>query len=142
MKKSLLLAFIFIGFMSEAQIKRYSFKVAANYPLIKDVKNSHDIATGIPTSAGFGSYTLKATLKQTFESHVGFDASGNIDYSFSDRFFITTGLSASYVRFKQKFLIDDWGSTTEVPIRFPATATGSPIGGVFGDITFRDADGN
>src|SRR5688572_14306277 len=98
MKKSLLLAFIFIGFISEAQIKRYSFKVAANYPLIEDVKTSQEIAIGVPTSPWYAyqASKVKATIKQTFESHVGVDASANIDYSLSDRFFLTTGLSASY----------------------------------------------
>src|SRR5688572_17296984 len=142
MKKSLLLAFIFVGFVSEAQIKRYSFKVAANYPLIEDVKTSHDIATGVPTSPWYGYQTskVKASVKQTFESHMGFDASGNIDYSFSNRFFITTGLSVSYLRYKQKVTIEDLG-TIELPIQFPVTP-GSPVGVLYGDIRYRDVDGD
>ena len=142
MKKPLLLAFILIAFISEAQIQRYSFKAAANYPFIPDVKTSQDLAVGIPVSAGYGSYTVKATLKQTFESHVGFDVSGNVDYSVSNKFFITTGLSVSYLRFKQSFTVEDLGNA-EAPLEFPVVeGVGVPFGSIYGDIIFRDADGN
>lgn len=143
MKNTVLLALMLLGFASEAQIKHYSFKVAANYPLIKDVTTSDVMTLTQPWYMGTSGsnsiiYTARTTIRQSFNEHMGIDASGNIDYAVSKKFFLTTGLTVSYLRFKQIITIESLGtsqSLTEIP------ATGSITGHPYGSITFHDTEG-
>lgn len=145
MKNTVLLALMLLGFASEAQIKRYSFKVAANYPLIKDVTTLDVMTLTAPWYMGTSgsnpiNYTAETTIRQSFKGHMGFDASGNIDYAVSKKLFLTTGLTISYLRFKQIITIESLGtsqSLTEIPAK-----GGGIIGDFYGSITFRDTEGD
>ncbi len=145
MKNIVLLALMLLGFASEAQIKRYSFRVAANYPLIKDVTTSDVMTLTTPWYMGTSgsnpiNYTAETTIRQSFNGRMGFDASGNIDYAVSKKFFLTTGLTISYLRFKQIITIEGLGtsqSLTEIP-----AISGGIIGDFYGSITFRNTGGN
>jgi len=141
MKKSLLLVFIFIGVASKAQIQRYTFKAGANYAIIPDVTHTEEMELAIPPSVGYiATQTTTASFRQQYKERAGFDAGVSLDYGLSKKFFLTTGLSVSYLRFKQSMTITSLESNT-VDMELP-TAGGVIVGAPIGSIKFEDLDGN
>jgi len=140
MKKSLLLVFIFIGVASEAQIKRYTFKAGANYAIIPDVTHKEEMELQIPPSVGFISMqTTTASIRQQYKERAGFDAGASLDVGLSKKFFLTTGLSVSYLRFKQSMTITTLESNT-IDMELPTG--GVIVGAPIGSIKFEDLGGD
>lgn len=140
MKRSLLLFCILWSIGAEAQIKRLTFKAAANYTIIPAEKFTQKITPVIPSSGYTTISTSTATFKESYEAKPGFDVGGSVDYIVSPRFFITTGVNFSLLRYKRIFTIenlqvDDFNS----PLN---TSAGNAIGQPFGSIVFRDVNGN
>lgn len=136
MKTSLLLFCILWTIGAEAQIKRLTFKAAANYSVIPAEKFTQKITPVIP-SAGYTSIPVNiATLKESYESKPGFDVGSSVDYTISSRFFITTGLNFSFLRYKRTFTIEKLSGDDLNNL------TGNAIGQPLGSIIFRDVNGN
>lgn len=136
MKPLLLLALMFVSFISDAQIKRYSFKAAANFPIIPSVVSKvnlepSQLTPGMPFS------TEKITIEETFDEKAGFNFGGQLDFSVDNKIFITTGLSVSYLRFRQiNTLIDFTSQGYTYKLTELAEGdylTGSPVGTVISD---------
>jgi len=141
MKKYLILSCFLIGMTCEAQVKNFSFHGSANYPLIKTVETDHQ-PTGItiPAATGYASYVTKVNVRESFSSKVGFEIGSRFDYYVTSKFFITSGLFISHVRFKR---------TVEISLQAPdiqfdnfPTTVGQPFGSIYGSMTWRDAQGN
>jgi hypothetical protein len=141
LKKYLILSCILIGMTCEAQVKNFSFHGSANYPIIKTVETDlQPVALTIPAATGYSSYVTQVNVRESFSSKVGFEIGSRFDYSVTSKFFITSGLSVSHIRFKR---------TEEISLLSPdiqfhnlPTTVGQPFGSVYGTITWRDAQGN
>lgn len=83
-----------------AQIKNFSIGVSTNYPLIN---SSREVALllndPVPTPSGVGSLVVYGAIKETYKAKAGATLSGSMDIGISRRFFITTGISFSQLRF-------------------------------------------
>ncbi|HEY3402361.1 MAG TPA: hypothetical protein VGK59_03180 [Ohtaekwangia sp.] len=142
MKGSLLLFCLLSVFMAEAQIKRISFRAAANYPVIPTVKTSGEFVS-LSLVPGYVSQPTAITLKERYESHMGFDLGGTLDYAVAPRFFISTGLNLAYLRFKKIVTIDGISGNDGLQMHDGnGSVTILPVGEPFGNIIDRDLNGN
>ncbi len=141
MKKYLILSCFLIGMTCEAQVKNFSFHGSANYPIIKTVETDHQ-PTGItiPAATGYASYATKINVRESFSSKVGFEIGSRFDYYFTSKFFITSGLSISHVRFKRTIEVSLLSPDIQLD-NLPATV-GQPFGSIYGSMTWLDAQGN
>lgn len=143
MKKCLPLAFILISIHSLAQIKGYSVSFSGNYPLINSSTQTLPINTiPIAINTGYSFRTLTGDLKKSYDEHAGFDLQGSVDVAVSRRFFITTGLSALYIRYKQAITIERVHTPTlTIAPNVPVTP-GAPFGTINAYNYSRDDSGN
>ena len=106
MKNTLLLALIFISFISEGQIKRISLRGGANYTSIENTFVHEDaimIAPQYTGPDGFQADWVEAVFGQTFDSRAGAEFGAIFDCTIKGRFLVTTGLSMSLIRFQKKY---------------------------------------
>lgn len=109
MKITPLIIIIFSCFFATAQVKNFAVSVSQNYSVIKGSTEYVDIQSYNP---GNYPYTTTYGLKQRFSGKVGLDVSAKLDYAISKRFFISTGVSGSYMRFDRNMevIVKDFGS--------------------------------
>ena len=111
MKKYLLniplaLSLFLLSFQSFAQIRSISIGGGVNCPFFKEVVHKPKaVPPAIPSMSGAITYTGVGRVKETYEAHPGVDLAGRIDYELSPHVFISSGLSASYLRFKYSPII-------------------------------------
>src|SRR5688572_2108961 len=143
MKRSLLLFCMLSAWAAQAQVKNFSFKAGVNYPVIPTKTMETQIKTlGTPGYEGF-SFINVGSISLSHESKPGIDLGGAVDYSISRKFFISTGLNLSYLRFKKRVKIERLGSDDVFDGDFnPSTTVGTPMGSFYGSIIYRDANGN
>jgi hypothetical protein len=134
MNKTLLFLLILAGFSATAQVKRYQFKVSGNYPSIPATESVHEL-TMLPHT-GFVAAAHTATVKESFETKAGLDIGGTIDIAFSKKFFFTTGVNASWLRYTRHVTIAKLSSPYDTESTLPP---GVQVGAPFGSITWRDA---
>ena len=139
MKKSLLLASFLITFYSHAQFKNFSLHLSANYPWIKNTEERPK-PNVIPSPSGYSSLTIQMGTRQSFTEKVGYAISGRFDYSVSSRFFITTGLSMTCLRFQRSIEVINQNGQLLFPT--DSIKSGTPVGSIYGPIISRDANGN
>lgn len=147
MKKILLSIFVLSSFWCSAQT-RFMFGAGANATHISSMSEDVSITVDIPRSSGFSSYTVKAIIHERYEGGVGFQAGMKADIPVSSRFFFSTGLSASWVRYQRfatieglptgleqvsaitagstmgSILMGNWGTGTTTPRLVPLTPAG------------------
>jgi len=142
MKRSLLLFYMLSTLITQAQVKNFSFKAGVNYPVIPTKTVETQITSlALPESSGFSPITV-GSISLVHESKPGIDLGGAFDYSISRKFFISTGLNLSYLRFKKLAKIEKLsGGQIESDFDLPTTV-GMPMGSFYGSIIYRDANGN
>ena len=144
MKKFLILGGFLIVITGQAQIKNLSIQAGLNYPLIKDVERDHEITNLlILPSSGFNSTVITAGVKESFSSKLGFQLGGQFDYDVSRKFFLTSGVSVSYVRFQRTIMVTGLNNGG-VEVRIPnlTTIVGQPFGVIYAGDFQRDPNGN
>jgi hypothetical protein len=139
MKRILLFILIAENISCFAQIKGYSVHIGPNYTSIGNVTYTSQSTVLMPSYTGFSSYVSTVnTVHQSFDGMAGAEASGKLDYTLPGRFFLTSGLTINYLRFKQSAFIETLSGppATDFP---PTMATeGSPMGGFY----FRNMNGD
>jgi hypothetical protein len=132
MKKFLPLAFILLSIHATAQIRSVSVELSANYPLINRSKQTSTSTLTIPTTSGYSYLTTSQTVKETYDGRPGVDLNIGLDVGISRKFFITTGVSGSYIRYKRN--VDIWiaTNTSQMVSSQPVTITGTPLGSYYG----------
>lgn len=89
---------------ASAQLKDFSITGGITYPYIKS-KMETTTFTGVPTT-GYGQYYVSSySFKESYEVQPGLQLGGRMDMSLTQRFFLTTGISVSWLRYKQSALI-------------------------------------
>jgi hypothetical protein len=110
MKKVLLLALpmAFLSFVTAAQIKNLAIGFSVNKALIPEVSNDHKLESQLSSPyAGYSAfYSTFATVRQSFDEKAGFNLKGSFDYGISKKFFLTTGLTVSYSRYRMRNIVD------------------------------------
>jgi hypothetical protein len=103
MKNFLIFAVLLTGIVCKAQIKNVSIRAGANYPLIRSIESRDNVATiPIPAATGYVSSTISGiAVEESFSSKVGAQAGGSFDYYLAKRFFATTGIELTYLRYKR-----------------------------------------
>ncbi|MFZ6012765.1 MAG: outer membrane beta-barrel protein [Bacteroidota bacterium] len=126
MMRTLLVIFVCSLSSAYAQIKGYAVQVAANYPVIPSQTTSSSIqTTPIDASSGYTSYWLNiGAIKESYEGRPGFDISGKFSYGVSKHFFVTSGLTVNYYRYKRSIKIEDL-NTEENVILVPGGTSGT-----------------
>jgi hypothetical protein len=139
MKITPLIITIFSCFFATAQIKNFAVSVAPNYSVIPTNTQLEPVRwwtdyTGTPYVLG---------IKESFAGKIGLDINTTIDFALSKRFFVSSGISLSYLRFdknlkvilsedKSSFYIKDDTSDTG--------STGVPIGSSYQSVSGQEAD--
>lgn len=100
MKNSLLLAAILIAGSAQAQWKKISFRVSGNVPVIKSTID-HSLLAALPvaTESGFTIVSVNVDTRQSYSGKVGFDLGSRCEYGLTKRFFLSGGVSVTYLRF-------------------------------------------
>lgn len=144
MKKSVLLALILIAFNGQAQFKNFTIRIAATYPVIKSVEESAALnLVPISPSTGYSvSWVRVGSIKQSFEGKVGYDFSGRFNYHVSDRFFLSSGISATCTRFQRTTKVESINEISQPTIPLPSSTPGTTIGSMYGTIVLRDINGD
>lgn len=144
MKKSVLLALILIAFNGQAQFKNLSLRVAATYPVINNVTERADLnVVPISPSSGYSTTWVRVgSIRQSFDGKVGIDISGRFNYFVSERFFLSSGISATCTRYQRNVNVESINEISQPTVALPATTPGVTIGSMFGTITLRDVNGD
>lgn len=139
MKKTLALSImVLLSIAGHGQIKRFTFGLAGNRPIIPSEQNN-SVKLNTPVAyAGMSSSAFKGSVKEHFEGAVGMNFNGNVDYAFSEKFFLTSGLGVSYLHYKRSISIGLTQQEYRVDDIFPNTSVGQPMG----SIQMSNADGN
>jgi len=132
MTRNLLLVLLLLSSLSRAQTHRFMFHLGANKAALPTVDTQSELSLFIPVNSSFGDYKYPVTIRQQFSGKVGFDLGAKADFILTERFFITTGFQASYVRYQKSATIEnfptDIGSVGTIFTGIPAsTPTGSLI---------------
>lgn len=133
MTRNLLFVLLLLSSLTQAQTHRFMFHVGPNRVMLPTVDTQSELSLVLPAGWGAGmiynSYPMK--IRQQFSGKVGFDLGAKADFVLTKRFFITTGLQASYVRYQKSVTIEDLSPTfgPSATIITGATA-GYPMGSV------------
>jgi Outer membrane protein beta-barrel domain len=107
--KRLLLPFLLgMCVFAQAQIKNFSVHAGTNYPLIRENRETpKSPAVQVPTASG-GSTVITniGVLVEKFEEKAGFNLGTSFQVFESKKFFIETGASANYYRYKKSTTIE------------------------------------
>jgi hypothetical protein len=117
---------IFLSNAASAQIKNFRFGASVNAAIIPDVISKSEITlTGIPN---FGSDVLLniGIIRETYEIQPGFNLKLSFDGRMSQRFFFTTGLTFSYLKYKRTIIIDEVSGLGNIDLPWP----GAPSSGI------------
>jgi hypothetical protein len=126
MTKNLLFVLLLLSGVSQAQTHRFMFHLGANRVMLPAVETHSELSLVIPVSTGISYYKYPITVRQEFSGKVGFDLGAKADVALTDRFFITTGLQASFVRYRKSITIEDFP-----PVEYNGTViNGVPAGSV------------
>jgi len=146
MTRNLLFALLLLSVLSHAQTHRFMFHLGANQVMLPTVDAQSELSLIIPVNTGTGDYKYPVTIRQQFSGKVGFDLGAKADLVVTKRFFITTGLQASFVRYQRSTTLEDF----PLAIGFSGVPTGSPMGAVIlrpapsgnNAVTLNGGDGN
>jgi Outer membrane protein beta-barrel domain len=94
--------------LAQAQLKNFSIHAGTNYPLIRENRETpNQQAVLVPTASGGSTITTNnSVLVEKFEEKAGFNLGTSFQVFESKKFFIETGASANYYRFKKSTLIE------------------------------------
>ncbi len=113
MTRNLLLGLLLLSGLSHAQTHRFMFHLAANRVVLPAVNTQNELSLVIPVSTGITSFKYPVTIRHQFSGKVGFNLGAKADFVVTERFFITTGLQASYVRYQKSITIENFPTTLE-----------------------------
>ena len=115
-----------------AQIKNIKVSIGANTPVIgePEKKASTTVTSVFPNSQLPMISVTSGTIKEKYDVSTGFNVKGSLDYEFSPRFFITSGLSVSYVRYQRTTIVSSIDSDNFTIM--PAPTSGMPISSFYG----------
>jgi hypothetical protein len=136
MKRILLFILLAGNISCLAQVTNYSIHLGTNYTLIGDVDDMSNINTAPVVPASSGYYTVVTnvgTLRHSFQGYMGFNVSGKFDYMLPGRFFITSGLTVNFLRFKHMTRVENLGYENK-PItinHLGSTTIVSPMGSFY-----------
>jgi hypothetical protein len=98
----ILILLLFINSFSFGQLKRFSFQIAGNYPLIANQVVNENISLFRHTSSGsLTSTDYFSSIREKYEGYMGINVKGFIDYQIFNKIFISGGLTIDYLRFKR-----------------------------------------
>lgn len=99
--RSITLVLLLISFIgASAQLKDFSITGGISYPYIKS-KTQTTTFTGVPTN-GYGQYYVSSySFEESYDALPGFQMGGKLDVSLNQRFFLTTGINLSWLRYKR-----------------------------------------
>ncbi|MBL0744718.1 outer membrane beta-barrel protein [Chryseolinea lacunae] len=126
MKKILLSVFVLSSFWCSAQT-RFMFGAGANLSHVSSMSKDVTIAVAIPQSTGFSAYSIEAVLHERYEGRAGFQAGMKTDIPLSSRFFISTGLTASWIRYQRFATLENFPVGIE---QLTTVTAGSPMGSI------------
>jgi hypothetical protein len=142
LKKYLILSCFLIGMTCQAQVKNFSFHISANCPIINDVETDHQAMVPIAAATGYSSYFVTAGVRESFKSKVGFEVGSRFDYPINSKFFVTSGLSFSYIQFQRTVEISHLSSGIQFHNLPVPTTVGEPFGAIHGSFRWQDVQGN
>lgn len=143
MKKSVLLPLILVSLHCQAQFKDFSFRAAATFPLIASTNENVELnMVPISAAAGYNAVVVRTgTVRQSFQGKVGFDLSGRFNYGIAKRFFLSSGISATCIRFRRTVEVESLNEISQPTIPLFPTIPGGSAGTPFGTIIPVDANG-
>jgi len=111
--KRILLFILLVGNIScFAQFKDFSIQVGPNYTLIGDVSQTFTVTQEFILTGSTSSYTkTTGSIRTRFDALMGVDAGGSFNYELPGRFFLTSGLTIHYLRFKQRVSVESISHT-------------------------------
>jgi len=89
------------------------FHLGANRVVLPAVETQSELTAAIPVSTGIPYYKYPITIRTEFSGKVGFDLGAKADFALTDRFFIATGLQASFVRYQKSVSIENFPTAAE-----------------------------
>jgi hypothetical protein len=133
--RSMFLLLLMAGSLScLAQFKNLSVHASVNTPSIGSVSTSTEPNIFVP-SAGYQAYRPEAwTLEETFKTKPGFSFGGRIDWELRKSFFLTSGLSLSYVRYQRVVEIKELNLTSVDQGNTSGVYPGTPMGSLYGSL--------
>jgi hypothetical protein len=143
MKTFLFFGLFFTAIIGQAQLRNFTLNVNTNLPLISSVEKN-EVMAGLPiaTAAGYSYMAVNVGgLKESYTPQVGFGLGSNVDYSISKQFFISVGISLSYLRYQRSIEITRINSSPSSTMPLPI-ASGKPFGSFYGVPLQRDQNGN
>lgn len=146
MKHFLILLLFVISVGSTAQIKNFEFKAAANSSFINSAtKNLSPVSLRpVDPASGYTSYTTNlGSIKESYESNVGFEVTSSFQAWEFKNFFLRSGLGIQYLRFHKKITMENQVQNLIItPGIFPGTdfQMGNPYGVIVGGIYPRDGN--
>jgi hypothetical protein len=142
MKQLILCLFLAVASPCAAQFSSFSVHVSGNYPYIPTKTKTSNLATGIPSS-GYYSVTLNTgSIEESYKSLPGFNVSANTNYKISEKFYLTSGLTISLLRYQQRLKVNL--TSAEIPFG-ENTQPGSPYGAIVTQTNYQigfDDSGN
>jgi hypothetical protein len=143
MKTFLFFGLFFTAIISQAQLRNFTLTVDTNLPLIRSVeKNEVRAALPFPTTSGYSYMAVNVGgLKESYTPQIGFGLGSEVDYSFSKQFFVSVGISLSYLRYQRSIEITKINSTPSSTMPIPIVS-GKPFGSFYGVPLQRDQNGN
>lgn len=131
MKRLLLPFLLSVCMLAQAQLKNFSIHAGTNYPLIRENRETpKQPGVQVPTASGGSTITTNIpVLVEKFEEKAGFNLGTSFRVFESKKFFIETGTSASYYRYKKSTLIESSSRLNPVITSGPGTtaSVGNPF---------------
>jgi hypothetical protein len=116
---TLSVCFIFlIGIVHQAnaqQLKRISFFVHGNYPILKDSRQDGGTAVFYRSSSGFIVTTPALKQNHVYKESLGGNAGIDIAFGIDQKFSISTGLSVTHFKFTHQVQIESYPPLTTNP---------------------------
>jgi hypothetical protein len=139
MKATFTLFFVIICCATVAQVRNFRVGISANLPVIPTQEVDQQLNMTIPFSTGYSSYYVTAaTIRESYESRAGVNVHGSFEIPVSTRFSLKSGLTLSYLRYKQTVAVAQL-SNMNFNTGNPNVIVGSPYSAFYGYI-IRDAD--
>lgn len=83
------------------QISGFSIDFGPNIPIIPS-QTEISSSQNAPPQSGFTTfYTSTSKVRQSYKPYIGFNAGGSVNYKLTNRFFLSSGITVSFQRFKQ-----------------------------------------
>jgi hypothetical protein len=107
MKNLILPLLLCLAFSTYAQVTNFKIQAGINSALIKENRHTDELFVSIPVASGSSSYyTNVGTLVEEFESKPGFNLGISFQIFQGNHFFIETGASVQYYRYKRSTRVE------------------------------------